>query len=73
MVRERANILALLQDPTRWARVSAPMVRYSKLPFREVVRQYGVDIAYTPMMMADSFSQSEIARHHEFRTCDSIS
>ena len=33
------------------------------------MREFGVDIAYTPMLLADSFSRSEIARNHEFRTC----
>ena len=49
-------------------RICAPMVRYSKLPFRMLVRLYDCDIAYTPMIMADSFSSSEAARDVEFTT-----
>ena len=49
-------------------RICAPMVRYSKLPFRMLVRLYDCDIAYTPMIMADSFSSSEAARDNEFTT-----
>ena len=49
-------------------RICAPMVRYSKLPFRMLVRLYDCDIAYTPMIMADSFSSSANARDNEFTT-----
>ena len=49
-------------------KICAPMVRYSKLPFRMLVRLYDCDIAYTPMIMADSFSSSEAARNNEFTT-----
>ncbi|KAJ1680003.1 tRNA dihydrouridine synthase, partial [Spiromyces aspiralis] len=38
------------------------MVRYSKQPFRELVRSYGVDIACTPMILADVFKESEYGR-----------
>ncbi|TPX32863.1 hypothetical protein SmJEL517_g04058 [Synchytrium microbalum] len=48
--------------------ICAPMVRYSKQPFRELVRSYGVDIAYTPMMLADVFARSEFARLSDFTT-----
>ena len=49
-------------------RICAPMVRYSKLAFRMLVRLYDCDIAYTPMIMADSFSSSANARDCEFTT-----
>ena len=49
-------------------RICAPMVRYSKLAFRMLVRLYETDIAYTPMIMADSFSSSSAARDNEFTT-----
>ena len=45
--------------------VSAPMVRYSKLPFRLLVREYGVDVTYTPMIVAHSFNASGRARDNE--------
>ncbi|CAO3645447.1 unnamed protein product [Cunninghamella blakesleeana] len=48
--------------------VCAPMVRYSKLPFRELIRKYNVDIVYTPMILADVFKNSEFARHTDFTT-----
>ena len=36
--------------------------RYSKLPFRELCRDYGADICYTPMILAKEFVRSDIAR-----------
>ncbi|KAL5634828.1 hypothetical protein ACGC1H_002754 [Rhizoctonia solani] len=48
--------------------VAAPMVRYSKLPFRHLVSLYDVHITHTPMMMAAEFSRSAIARHSDFTT-----
>lgn len=53
-------------DTRDWLAVSAPMVRYSKLPFRLLVKKYSVDLAYTPMIMADSFIASSAARNQEF-------
>ncbi|KAH3880911.1 tRNA-dihydrouridine(20a/20b) synthase [NAD(P)+]-like [Dreissena polymorpha] len=50
-------------------KVCAPMVRYSKLPFRMLVRQYGCDLAFTPMIIANSFVASLKARDSEFTTC----
>uniref|UniRef100_A0AAG5CV90 tRNA-dihydrouridine(20a/20b) synthase [NAD(P)+] n=1 Tax=Anopheles atroparvus TaxID=41427 RepID=A0AAG5CV90_ANOAO len=49
-------------------KICAPMVRYSKLEFRNLVRSYGTDIAFTSMIMADSFCRSEKARLNEFTT-----
>ncbi|KAI3415691.1 hypothetical protein GPALN_005283 [Globodera pallida] len=46
--------------------VAAPMVRYSKLPFRRLVSRYGCDFAYTPMIYADCFVKSEKCRLAEF-------
>lgn len=53
----------------KWLRISAPMVRYSKLPFRLLVRKYNVDLCYSPMIMADCFVKSPEARLCEFQTC----
>ena len=50
------------------AQVSAPMVRFSKLPFRHVVRSYGADLVFSPMIMADSFTASQKARDVELTT-----
>ncbi|XP_015524197.1 tRNA-dihydrouridine(20a/20b) synthase [NAD(P)+]-like isoform X1 [Neodiprion pinetum] len=61
------DILELLQEP-RMTKVCAPMVRYSKLQFRTLVRKYNCDLCFTPMIMADSFVQSAKARNNEFTT-----
>jgi tRNA-dihydrouridine synthase 4 len=53
-------------DP--FLKVCAPMVRYSKLPFRELVMSYGTNLAYTPMILCDVFKNSEISRSSEFKT-----
>ncbi|XP_046578362.1 tRNA-dihydrouridine(20a/20b) synthase [NAD(P)+]-like [Haliotis rubra] len=50
-------------------KMCAPMVRYSKLPFRLLVRKYDCDIAFTPMIISDSFIQSQKARDSDFTTC----
>ncbi|VDP85203.1 unnamed protein product [Echinostoma caproni] len=64
------DILSTYQKPgIPFVRISAPMVRYTKLPFRLLLRQYGIDLAYTPMIMADSFVSSAKARDVEFTTC----
>lgn len=51
-------------------KVCAPMVRYSKLPFRMLVRKYGCDVAYTPMIVSNSFVQSDKCRNNELITND---
>jgi len=51
-------------------KICAPMVRYSKLPFRVLVRQYGCDLAFSPMILADSFYNSQKARDSEFVTAE---
>uniref|UniRef100_A0A914EBS6 tRNA-dihydrouridine synthase n=1 Tax=Acrobeloides nanus TaxID=290746 RepID=A0A914EBS6_9BILA len=48
--------------------ICAPMVRYSKLPFRKLVKQYGCDLTYTPMIYASCFLASEKCRNVEFTT-----
>ncbi|XP_043944480.1 tRNA-dihydrouridine(20a/20b) synthase [NAD(P)+]-like isoform X2 [Protopterus annectens] len=49
-------------------KVSAPMVRYSKLPFRTLVRKYGCELCFTPMIIAVDFLRSAKARDSEFTT-----
>ena len=44
------------------------MVRYSKLPFRLLIRGYRVDVTYTPMILAHEFIRSPIARDSDFTT-----
>ncbi|KAG9245034.1 tRNA-dihydrouridine synthase-like protein 4-like protein [Calycina marina] len=48
---------------------AAPMVRYSKLAFRKTVAEYGVDLTWTPMILAKEFNRSEHARNSDFTTC----
>ncbi|XP_048742778.2 tRNA-dihydrouridine(20a/20b) synthase [NAD(P)+]-like isoform X1 [Ostrea edulis] len=50
-------------------KICAPMVRYSKLPFRTLVRKYDCDLAFTPMIVSNSFIHSIKARDSEFTTC----
>ncbi|WPK25910.1 hypothetical protein PUMCH_003246 [Australozyma saopauloensis] len=57
-----------LREKGRPATIAGPMVRYSKLPFRELVRQYNTDIVYTPMILAREFVRNEIARVSDFTT-----
>ncbi|XP_075229373.1 dihydrouridine synthase 4 isoform X2 [Lycorma delicatula] len=49
-------------------KVAAPMVRYSKLQFRTLVRKYGCDLCFSPMIIADSFIKSLKARESDFST-----
>lgn len=44
------------------------MVRYSKLPFRLLLRSYAVDVSYTPMMLAHEFIRHPLARDSDFTT-----
>ncbi|SCU90202.1 LAME_0E07492g1_1 [Lachancea meyersii CBS 8951] len=46
--------------------IAGPMVRYSKLPFRQVCRHYNVDIVYTPMILAREFVRNSHARMADF-------
>ncbi|XP_065348232.1 tRNA-dihydrouridine(20a/20b) synthase [NAD(P)+]-like isoform X1 [Cloeon dipterum] len=64
---ERVDVLELFKSK-KYLNISAPMVRYSKLPFRKLVRKYNCDLCFTPMIMADSFVVSELARWNEFVT-----
>ncbi|KAK7476318.1 hypothetical protein BaRGS_00032436 [Batillaria attramentaria] len=50
-------------------KICAPMVRYSKLPFRMLVRKYDCDLAYTPMIISSCFVNSLKARDSDFTTC----
>ncbi|KAI5115628.1 hypothetical protein M0805_000680 [Coniferiporia weirii] len=48
--------------------VAAPMVRFSKLPFRHLVSLYDCHITHTPMILAAEFSRSANARLSDFST-----
>ncbi|XP_059169138.1 tRNA-dihydrouridine(20a/20b) synthase [NAD(P)+]-like [Physella acuta] len=49
-------------------KICAPMVRYSKLAFRKLVRKYGCDLSFTPMIISESFVKSQKARDNDFIT-----
>ncbi len=49
-------------------KICAPMVRYTKLQFRQLIRKYNCDLTYTPMIMCDSFTRSQKSRDVEFST-----
>lgn len=40
----------------------------NRLQFRELIRKYECDLAYTPMIMSNSFIKSQKARDNEFTT-----
>uniref|UniRef100_A0A6P7H3U8 tRNA-dihydrouridine(20a/20b) synthase [NAD(P)+]-like n=1 Tax=Diabrotica virgifera virgifera TaxID=50390 RepID=A0A6P7H3U8_DIAVI len=61
------DILDLFRDK-KLVKICAPMVRYSKLQFRNLVKLYNCDLTFTPMILADSFCQSAKARSNEFTT-----
>lgn len=70
-MKQKTNIVDLFQQSKldrKYLKICAPMVRYSKMEFRTLVRMYGVDLCFTPMIMADSFCQSNKARLNEFTT-----
>ncbi|XP_075064906.1 tRNA-dihydrouridine(20a/20b) synthase [NAD(P)+]-like [Mixophyes fleayi] len=68
------NKMCLPQNPAdlfssrSTVKICAPMVRYSKLAFRTLVRKYGCDLCYTPMIVAADFVKSTKARDSEFTT-----
>ncbi|KAK9476003.1 dihydrouridine synthase-domain-containing protein [Lipomyces japonicus] len=68
----RQNILELFaraRKEGKVVRIAAPMVRYSRLPFRLLVKEFGCDLTYTPMMIAREFKNSPHARRADFSTC----
>ncbi|KAI9027579.1 hypothetical protein CLU79DRAFT_739820 [Phycomyces nitens] len=67
MLHKKKNVLEVFAENER-VNICAPMVRYSKLPFRELVLKYNVNISYTPMIIADVFKNSEFARESDFST-----
>lgn len=57
-----------LFDNKELVTVAAPMVRYSKLAFRTLVRRYNCDLCFTPMIVSDCFIKSDKARQSDFST-----
>lgn len=62
----RTNVSELLQR-SEITKICAPMVRYSRQPFRLLVRKYNCDLAYTPMIISNSFVRAEQCREIEFQ------
>ncbi|XP_045483105.1 tRNA-dihydrouridine(20a/20b) synthase [NAD(P)+]-like [Harmonia axyridis] len=67
MYKENINVMDLFNEG-ELVKICAPMVRYSKLQFRSLVRAYECDLCFSSMILADSFHKSEKARRHEFKT-----
>ncbi|XP_054650144.1 B-cell receptor-associated protein 29-like isoform X2 [Dunckerocampus dactyliophorus] len=67
-----SSVSEMFEGGNNVVKICAPMVRYSKLAFRSLVRKYDCDICFTPMIVASDFVQSVKARDSEFTTneCD---
>ncbi|KAJ8906685.1 hypothetical protein NDN08_003175 [Rhodosorus marinus] len=50
--------------------ICGPMVDASELAFRMLVRRYGVDLAYTPMLNSKQFTKNTKLRKTIFTTCE---
>jgi tRNA-dihydrouridine synthase 4 len=66
-MKNPVNVMELFENK-EIVKICAPMVRYSKLQFRNLVKTYNCDLCYTPMILADSFCKSAKARNNEFTT-----
>ena len=55
------SVISLVKEGV-FVKCLAPMVRFSRLPFRVLSRRWGCDVAYSPMVMMESFHQSQKAR-----------
>ncbi|XP_055332952.1 tRNA-dihydrouridine(20a/20b) synthase [NAD(P)+]-like [Paramacrobiotus metropolitanus] len=67
MRMKRSGVLELL-DEKKPLKICAPMVRYSKLQFRHLMRKWGADVVFSPMITADTFRKSAKARDADFST-----
>ncbi|KAI0125577.1 tRNA-dihydrouridine synthase 4 [Xylariales sp. AK1849] len=56
------KIFDAAKSQDRYLYACAPMVRYSKLAFRQTVHHYNTDLCWTPMILAKEFNRSHIAR-----------
>ncbi|XP_071960206.1 tRNA-dihydrouridine(20a/20b) synthase [NAD(P)+]-like [Antedon mediterranea] len=68
IARSNINIVEDLFKSKKVVKICAPMVRYSKLAFRTLIRRYECDVAFTPMIVSNSFVKSVKARDSEFTT-----
>ncbi|KAJ4420750.1 tRNA dihydrouridine synthase [Gnomoniopsis sp. IMI 355080] len=60
------KIFDVAKRQDRFLYACAPMVRYSKLAFRQTVHAYGTDLCWTPMILAKEFNRSSVARDSDF-------
>ncbi|KAK3987062.1 tRNA-dihydrouridine synthase [Cladorrhinum sp. PSN332] len=60
------KLFDIAKNENRLLYTSAPMVRYSKLAFRQTVHQYGTDLCWTPMILAKEFNRNNFARDSDF-------
>ncbi|KAK3937176.1 tRNA-dihydrouridine synthase [Diplogelasinospora grovesii] len=60
------KVFDLAKSQRRFLYASAPMVRYSKLAFRQTVYEYGTDLCWTPMILAKEFNRNQFARDSDF-------
>ncbi|KAI1334986.1 dihydrouridine synthase 4-like protein [Xylariaceae sp. FL0016] len=56
------KIFDAAKSQRRFLFACAPMVRYSKLAFRQTVHHYGTDLCWTPMILAKEFNRNQVAR-----------
>ncbi|KAL2271254.1 hypothetical protein VTJ83DRAFT_625 [Remersonia thermophila] len=60
------KLFDIAKNEKRLLYTSAPMVRYSKLAFRQTVHAYGTDLCWTPMILAKEFNRNRLARDSDF-------
>ncbi|KAK4128672.1 dihydrouridine synthase 4-like protein [Parathielavia appendiculata] len=60
------KLFDIAKNEKRFLYASAPMVRYSKLAFRQTVYAYGTDLCWTPMILAKEFNRNRFARDSDF-------
>ncbi|KAI1259818.1 dihydrouridine synthase 4-like protein [Xylariaceae sp. FL1019] len=56
------KVFNIAKSQSRFVHACAPMVRYSKLAFRQTVHHYGTDLCWTPMILAKEFNRNQFAR-----------
>ncbi|KAI1430120.1 dihydrouridine synthase 4-like protein [Xylaria sp. FL1777] len=56
------RVFDVAKSQGRYLYACAPMVRYSKLAFRQTVHHYGTDLCWTPMILAKEFNRNNFAR-----------
>jgi len=62
------QIYSTARQENRYVSICAPMVRYSRLPFRALCRKFNVDVCFSPMLISDSFINSASARDADLRS-----